>query len=181
MWKPFLFLLAGTVAAKAADLPEVARVCEPGLNFPGGDLDSKPQPTADAADCRRLCQAHDGCNLFTFHVPRCSYHGETCALPSEAVPGKGCCYLKAREVPGHAPACNNCTCSAWVRTPPSSFRPTHRPPAAPRHILYLLVDDLRPEIEPYLHENDTKVLRSPSMKRLADKGAVFDRAYCQVS
>ena len=179
---PLLVVLATSVnTATAAAAAEV--VCERGVNFPGGDLGGQPGAASDAAECRRLCNENKDCVLFTFHEAGCSYHGETCTLfgdPSSE--GRGCCYLKASEVPGRAPACNNCTCSAIVRKPPSGFRPAHKPASTPRNVLYLLVDDLRPEIEPYVHDNDTsKVLKSPNMKRLADTGTVFDHAYCQIS
>jgi len=74
---------------------------------------------------------------------------------------------------------NNCTCSGYVRVPKSDFRPSR--PAAPgaRNLLYILVDDLRPELEAYGQARATH--HSPHMKRLADTGTVFDNAYCQIA
>ena len=45
----------------------------------------------------------------------------------------------------------------------------------PRNILFIGVDDLRPELEPYGFD----FMHTPNLARLAKSGTVFTRAYCQ--
>ncbi len=47
----------------------------------------------------------------------------------------------------------------------------------PWNILFLAVDDLRPELGCY----GIEAIRSPHIDRLASRSLVFDRAYCQVA
>jgi len=47
--------------------------------------------------------------------------------------------------------------------------------AAPRNVLYLVFDDLRPDLSMY----STKGMKTPNLQKLADGGLVFERAYCQ--
>lgn len=141
--------------------------------MPSGDLDGMPISSDNNVDCAALCTANPNCTLFTFHTAGCSYDGETCRLPT------GCCWLKAREVSGKAPTINNCTCSGYIRLPQSSFVPDKPAPAQAKNILYILVDDLRPDLEAYGQSAGTH--HSPNIKRLADSGLVFDNAYCQIS
>jgi arylsulfatase A-like enzyme len=48
-------------------------------------------------------------------------------------------------------------------------------PAARMNVLFVAVDDLRPELGCY----GVKGIRSPAIDRLAARGTVFERAYCQ--
>ena len=49
------------------------------------------------------------------------------------------------------------------------------PPAARMNVLFVAVDDLRPELGCY----GVKGILSPAIDRLAARGVVFERAYCQ--
>ena len=146
-----------------------------GLNFPGGDLE-RASAVVTATACRQACVANVRCVAFVFHHGNCSGHGE----PKGVV-----CYLKDAT---RAQATNPCTCSGVVRPPPPAppppppsptlSCPTRAPRHAPKgakHVLYVLVDDLRPSLSPY---GQTQV-HTPNIQQLADHATVFERAYCQ--
>ena len=51
-----------------------------------------------------------------------------------------------------------------------------------RNVVFIMVDDLRPEMEPYLRDKDIAVharIWTPHMRRLAESGVVLEHAYCQ--
>ena len=147
-------------------------VCEPGVNMPGGDLHRMPLASASAAACSALCSADPACVLFSWHAPACSYYRETCALAG------GCCWLKSVEAAGRSPQVNNCSCSSYLRLPSVSKRNGDTTPGpGAKNVLYLLVDDLRPEIAAYRQPRG----HSPHISALASSGTTFDNAYCQIS
>ncbi len=61
------------------------------------------------------------------------------------------------------------TCTA-VALGPAAFAQSKKP-----NILFIAVDDLRPELGCYGHD----YIKSPNIDRIAKQGIVFDRAYCQ--
>lgn len=63
-------------------------------------------------------------------------------------------------------------CSAWhvCSADTSAQRPTQRP-----NVLFIAVDDMRCELGCY----GSPIARSPNIDRLAQRGLVFERAYCQ--
>ena len=61
------------------------------------------------------------------------------------------------------------TCTA-AALGPAAFAQSKKP-----NILFIAVDDLRPELGCYGHD----YIKSPNIDRIAKQGIVFDRAYCQ--
>ena len=162
------------VAALAAGAP---LPCVPGTNVPQGDLPGMPlavPPAAPSAEawCAAQCAATAACALYTFHNASGSCAGSpgVCAHPG------GCCFLKGVEVSGAAPVLQPCHCSGYVRPPASSYKPVHPAPRNGRNVLYILVDDLRPEIEPY----GQAYTHTPNLAKLAAGGLLFQNAYCQI-
>eukprot|EP00927_Polykrikos_kofoidii_P070038 TRINITY_DN6587_c0_g1_i1.p1 TRINITY_DN6587_c0_g1~~TRINITY_DN6587_c0_g1_i1.p1 ORF type:complete len:740 (-),score=57.78 TRINITY_DN6587_c0_g1_i1:99-2318(-) len=147
--------------------------CEHGVTMPLGDLPGMPLNRGGAEECFAECEGDPNCMLFTFHKANCSYAGETCKHEA------GCCWLKRAEVGGVAPDVNNCTCSGFVRVPKTSFKPARRAPKRAKNVLYILVDDLRPELQAYGQNSWTH--HSPHIKALSESGTVFDNAHCQIS
>ena len=51
------------------------------------------------------------------------------------------------------------------------------PPTSKRNVLYIVYDDLRPDLSPY----DVEFMKgkTPNLQKLADTGTLFERAYCQ--
>ena len=47
---------------------------------------------------------------------------------------------------------------------------------SPKNVLFIMVDDLRPELNIY----DKDHIKSPNIDKLASNGITFDRAYCNV-
>ena len=163
-----LLLTMATLSAAAA-----APICEPGVNMPGGDLfaPAPPVSAADSAACGALCTKHSNCSLFTFTRAHCAPVDHPCTLAG------GCCWLKAIEAQAKAPVISACSCSGYVRAPASRFKPASAPPPSPRNVLYVLVDDLRPELSPY----GQQFSHTPNFERLANEGITFMNAYCQIS
>ena len=150
--------------------------CTPGLDWPGDDLPGSPQPPpppvapgAEGQACALLCHAAPACHAFVYLPSGAS----TCAL------APGCCYLKR-----HGTLLNSSTtpraCGAVMRHVEAAYPPTPpvqpTPPAA-KNVLYILVDDLRPELAPY----GPGFMSTPSLSALAASGALFSRAYCNIA
>eukprot|EP01051_Picozoa_sp_SAG22_P025991 SAG22_NODE_7976_length_694_cov_0.531092_1_plen_199_part_01 len=132
---------------------------------------------ADAAACCEFCTAAKGCELWTFQ-------GGTNSSASN-------CYLKKKSAAGSDPlptACGEDAASgAMPPAPPPSGTPPPPPPAptplpaAPpggfKNVLFIAVDDLRPEIGAYGHS----YMVTPHLDQFAKESTVFTRAYVQYS
>ena len=55
--------------------------------------------------------------------------------------------------------------------------------AAPkRNVLYIVFDDLRPDLSPYQDGREAQMpMHTPHIQKLADTGVVLDRAYVQIA
>eukprot|EP01047_Picozoa_sp_COSAG01_P086017 COSAG01_NODE_19154_length_1027_cov_1.979526_1_plen_227_part_01 len=174
-----LLLLLPLVVLPAAATMTSSSTCVADMNSPQGDLPGMPVAAPDPAACAALCEAASNCSLYTFQTPGCTYagngghNGATC----EVEDGGGCCWLKAEEVNGVAPTVDPCSCTGIVRAKSGGFIPPARPPPGATNVLYILVDDLRPELQPF----GQTYAHTPHIQAFADGGMVFQNAYCQIS
>ena len=65
----------------------------------------------------------------------------------------------------------SCSCALALQLVPAAAAP----PSPRRNVLYIVYDDLRPDLSVY----NLSFMRSPNLQKLADTGVTFDRAYCQ--
>jgi len=147
--------------------------CVGGVNYPGNDLGALLVPSgSDAQWCAEACYTNSSCRGFVFLAPRCG----GCA----AADGGGCCMLKSSASSSTSTSTPACACSFIMRADPASLPPpppnVPLPPSA-RNVLYVLVDDLRPDVGPY----GAAWMSTPAISSLARGGASFDRAYVQIA
>lgn len=160
---------AAALAAAAAQPP-----CgSGGLAFTGPDRPGSPLPVPppylDAQGCAFACTADALCRGYTWVAHGGGGGGcEACASPT------GCCHLKAAADSGslNATGCAS-TCSFVVRPDPASLPPLPpaSPPAGARNVLYIVVDDLRPELFSY----GARGMVTPHIDALAGQGVLFNR------
>jgi iduronate 2-sulfatase len=150
----------------------------------GGDLPAQPLalPTdvaADAQACAFACVADGDCAGFNFLAG-----GATCSQLPACPHASGCCWLKRnasssdsmlnKMVGGCSSACSFIVRAAG--TPPAPPPPAPPPPGA-KNVLYVLVDDMRPDAAPW----GAGFMSTPALAALARSSTVFSRAYCNIA
>jgi iduronate 2-sulfatase len=135
------------------------------------DLEHKDH-TNNAAACCLFCSETQGCVAWTLSDSKCRAKGPKALNNKTQV------------------QCSACT-SGFLHLPPSPSPPTPSPspppppppgppaprPAGQKNVLFVVVDDLRPQLGCY-HQNQTL---TPNVDALAATSLVFDRAYCQLA
>ena len=181
-----ILIFLTSLALVTAKLPSNNR-----YDFPGGDLPGMPVEARNPNDCAAQCHNSSSCYAFSYHSGECSDHGETCPFKT------GCCTLKAPGFQTNAP--NACTCAGQVKDLPHGAEAVSlhgygnmsrcqleanqiaskgvRTPKNAKNVLYIIVDDLRPELTAY----GQKQVSTPNIDRLAETSMVFDRSYCQIA
>ena len=158
---------------------------------PSQPLRVRTDVLSDGQQCAFACMADAQCIAFNYAPPAAA----ACELLPHCPFASGCCWLKyanassaeARPTAGAKAACAS-ACSFVVRPPaPQSSpqaSPAQMPPQAPpqappgaRNVLYLLVDDMRPDAQPW----GAGFMSTPSLARLAASGTTFSRAYCNIA
>ena len=177
-WHALGFCLVPVAISAVRSWPQ----CVEGFDLQGGDLAGGHVPAAPggtAQDCEALCAANSNCTGYSYHKPEpCSDHGEHCPFDS------GCCRLKNAgnmDPTGEAgmhPNNNKCSCSALMRIPQQAAPLPAMPANGTRNVLYVLFDDLRPELPGAFGHN---FVHAPNFQKLAASGTVFRRAYCQIA
>ena len=187
MWVRFT-ATAFAVASVATVVSSSDLDCVPYTNMPGGDLANMPVATDNSSTCYSLCEHTPECMLYSFIGPE-SPHSDRCDRARNSS-SEGCCWLKSEQVGGRAPVIwDEFACSGFVRVAPNQTASERISGSvaesavelgdAPRNVLYIVVDDLRNDLEIY-GQNQT---HNPNIFKLGQsRGAtVFDNAYCQIS
>ena len=142
-----LLLLFCSATAKSND---ACGPIEQDTSYDGHDL--MPSLNASSVDeCCDKCSNIPGCYYFTYHSQNQLCH------PKSSDAGR-----KSTRGSNSGKSKNN---------------PKLKPPApkGARNVLVILVDDLRPELGIYGHEQ----VKTPNLDKLAASSTVFERAYCQ--
>ena len=163
-------LLAVTIQSVAAT---ASNNCLKGINMPGSDLPGMPISTANSSACATQCGDHASCVLYTYHEAGCVDPRTSKGCDDTG----GCCWLKTKGKSGIDPVISPCTCSGYKRMPPDNFTPSSKPAKTAKNVLYVLVDDLRPELTPY----GQSYAHIPNFGKLAGGGTVFQNAYCNIA
>lgn len=115
-----------------------------GYIFDGVQLPGNPRAVialnGDGQDCAFQCMAELDCVAFNYEPSSCS--DMHCPHPS------GCCWLLSRASSGNTTS-TKCASSMMIRPPAGSIPPPPPPPPPPlgaKNVIYILVDDLRPDV-----------------------------------
>jgi iduronate 2-sulfatase len=163
---PALLLLAAAVAQPPINPNELLIGDDlPGMPIAITTLNGDGQFCAFAcmadAKCRGYNYVPDGCDALS-----CPYKG-------------GCCWLKP-VVSSLDSKSSKCGGSFIMRPDPASLPPVPTPAPLPpgvKNVLYVVVDDLRPDISPY----GANWMVTPNVQSIAQAGTTFTRAYCQIA
>ena len=155
----------------SATSPTSRDVCVQGVGVGFGGSNTLVEASS-ATECQRTCVEQQECVHFTWHPAGCTYGAASCSL------AQGCCHLRTAVVDETSPVVNQCACSAYVRVPGTQQPVAQPPPAAAPNLLYLIVDDLRPELEVY---NLSSKHYTPYTTALANRGVTFMNAHAQIS
>jgi hypothetical protein len=118
-----------------------------GYFFNGEQLAGNPRPViaqgGDGQDCAFQCMAIQDCVAYNWEPPLCS--DMLCQSPT------GCCWLlRTADSTNTTPA--SCGGSMVVRPAPNAVPPLPTPPPPPpaaKNVLYILADDMRPDVRPH--------------------------------
>ncbi len=157
----------GTAACPAKLLENSCFHCngsDAGCKLLGGNLN-----TSSVAECCAACALHVDCDMWT----------------RQPQTGRSNCFLK-QALPGVHPSPTACKATSGMM-PPHPPPPPPPPPPAPtalpagtsprdfKNVLFIAVDDLRPEIAAYGHS----YMHTPHIDAFAKQSTVFTRAYVQ--
>jgi iduronate 2-sulfatase len=155
--------------------------CGGGSVFDGQVMPGMPVPIntteldADGQQCAFLCWNTEGCVAFNSVSGGCNDAKWPCPADNKG----GCCWLLSSASSANSTSANGCACSAMVRPDPSSVPPL--PPATPpkgaKNILYVLVDDFRPDLQPF----GATFMHTPNLAQLASRSTMFNNAYCNIA
>lgn len=141
-----------------------AALCAACLPRPAAAAAANPDPT-----CARGILYHDGVACCPKECGECG--GSGCA---DRPGGKeDCC---SSRVEGNGVSCDDAPAPCSVAPPPQPSPPPA--PAGVRNVLYLVADDLRPEL--HAAYGASHVI-TPNLDALAARGLTFRNAYCQYS
>jgi hypothetical protein len=141
----------------------------PGYDFP---------KVSTIEDCCAACASDDKCKSWTF-AEKVAVTGPTsrCHLKNVTDAGESCKGSSSgSKAPFPAP-----TPGPNPKKPTPAPQPTPAPPPAPAgamNVLFIMVDDLRPEFNKAYHQTR---LVTPNLDEFVDTSLVFDRAYVQYS
>lgn len=181
-----LAIMSVTAAQAAAPAASCPGKQFPGTHFHCRDNGTVPAPckqlsshkAADPGGCCSLCAAAAACKLWTFDGKSGTTEGGlNCYLKSKVGGGEPLPSASAGSTSGSMPPAPPPAPTPPAPTPPA---PTPLPPVPPggfKNVLFIAVDDLRPEIAAYGHS----YMHTPNIDKFAGESTLFTRAYVQYS
>eukprot|EP01048_Picozoa_sp_COSAG05_P006980 COSAG05_NODE_476_length_9460_cov_8.847025_4_plen_211_part_00 len=144
-----------------------------GIAYPQSQGHAMPEFHGDAAACCALCAKNASCAAFTWRTePQvvCFAHPTGKALGPPVQKGKG--FASGIVRPGSIPP----TPPPPPPLPPAPPQPIKPAPKGAKNVLFLISDDLRPEM---LEAYKQGQMITPHFDKLARESLVLNRAYCQ--